>query len=264
MKYFLHIGFDGSKYRGWQWQPNAVSVQEAIETALQNIFKEKIAVYGCGRTDACVHASQYVFHIELQKSFDFDLKFRLNKVLPAEIAIYEVLEVNDVCHARFDATSRTYDYFIHSYKDPFLTDYSSFYPLEGLDFDAMRQAVAILPLYTDFKGLCKKPLTKSGTLCKVTHAQIYLDESGQRFRFTITANRFLQGMVRLCVYFLLKIGNREMTFKEFEQMLANQVILPNKMPAFPNGLFLSNIEYPYLKLKKQVGLCSFLKVGLEG
>lgn len=263
MIYFLHIAYDGSKYRGWQYQPNVPSVQEVFEDTLKRIFKTKIIVYGCGRTDAGVHASQYMLHIELPERVDFDLKFRLNKNLPDDIAIYDVLEMEEGQHARYDAISRAYDYYIHLYKDPLLSNYSSYYELEGLDFEAMKKAAAIFPLYNDFKAVCRKPHLYKHTLCKVTQAKLYVSEDQQRLRFTISADRFLRGMIRLSVAFLLKVGMRKMTVEEFEHILANQIEVPEKEAALPNGLYLSRVEYPYLKILPQTAFGNLLKVGLE-
>ncbi|MBL4706436.1 MAG: tRNA pseudouridine(38-40) synthase TruA [Flavobacteriales bacterium] len=251
MRYFLHIGYDGSNYRGWQYQADTPSVQETIEKKLHAIFKTEVAVVGCGRTDAGVHASQYMLHITIETPFDFDLKFRLNKHLPNDIVVHDLFEMERKQHARFDATSRTYDYFIHLRKDPFLSKYSSFYELEGLDFKTMKKAAALISLYTDFKAVCKQPDLHKTTICKVTYAQLYVDTSQQRLRFTITANRFLRGMVRLLVAYLLKIGTGEMTIVEFEQVLGTQLMTINKQPAFPNGLYLSKVEYPYLNVTAQ-------------
>jgi tRNA pseudouridine38-40 synthase len=263
MNYFLHIGYDGSHFRGWQWQPNAVSVQETIEQKLKIIFKTDITVFGCGRTDAGVHASQYMMHITLPEPFDFDLKFRLNKNLPDSIVVYELWEMDNTCHSRFDVTSRTYDYFIHSHNAPVLGKYSSYYDLTGFDFEAMKQAALLIGRYNDCKALCIQPHLYKHTRCEITHSQLYVNEAQQRMRFSITANRFLRGMVRICVSFILKVGAGQLTLQEFEHILANQIIVPNKRPAFPNGLYLSRVEFPYIKLTAQTDMCSFLKVGLE-
>jgi tRNA pseudouridine38-40 synthase len=261
MNYFLHISYDGSRYSGWQFQPNVRSVQGTIEDTLKEIFKERIPLGGCGRTDAGVHASQYIARVNLP-AFDFDLKFRINKRLPDDISIHEILEMDEKRRARFDATSRTYDYFIHLKKDPFLRRYSSYYDLENLDFEAMKKAATLFTKYDDFKSVCLQPLLYNHTRCNVTHAKLYVDEKQERLRFTITGNRFLRGMVRLCVYFLLEVGEGRMTVEEFEHRLANRIDGVRKS-AFPNGLFLSKVEYPYLKLENQSELFRFLKTGLE-
>ena len=100
---------------------------------------------GCGRTDAMVHASQFFFHVDVDKEWDFDLLFRLNKNLPADIAIFEIILMKDNQHARFDATQRTYDYFMHTYKDPFLHSMSALYLEKDLDLEKMKAATALLP-----------------------------------------------------------------------------------------------------------------------
>ena len=128
MRYFIHLGFNGSSFSGWQRQNNTLNtIQEVVEKTLQQILKKRVSTYGCGRTDAGVHASQYVVQIDLHEAPDFDLKFRLNKNLPESIAVFEVLEVNEDQHCRHDAVARTYDYFIHLNKNPLLFNSSTNY-----------------------------------------------------------------------------------------------------------------------------------------
>lgn len=262
MTYFLHLAFDGSNYRGWQIQPNVSSVQQAIEKALTQIFKTPIAVHGCGRTDARVHASQYFLHFKTDKKVDFDLKYRLNQTLSIRIVIFDVLEMADTQHARFEANSRTYDYFMHFEKSPFLTKYSSFYELENLDIAAMQQAVQLLSQHSDFKSFCTRPDAHNHTICHITNVLLFFNANQKRLRFTITANRFLQRMVRLCMAYLLDVGTGDLSLATFEKMLSEQLELPKK-PARPHGLYLSKVEYPYLNLPPVVGMCDFLKQGLS-
>ncbi len=264
MRYFLHLGFDGSNYSGWQKQKNTSNtVQEVIEQTLFKLFKQAITVYGCGRTDAGVHASQYVIHINLEVAPTFDLKFRLNKNLPQDIAIFEIIEVKDSQHCRYDAVARTYDYFIHWKKDPALIRYSSFYEDQTLDFDLMNKAAALILDTKDFKALCKQPNLYDNTLCQISNCELFVNEAQGRLRFTITSNRFLRGMIRFCVFFLLKVGSGEMTLAEFREVLNQEKELKQKQPALPNGLFLSRVEYPFLKLKETHSLIKMMKLGLE-
>lgn len=265
MRYFLNISYDGTKYSGWQRQTNTHrTIQEIIEQKLFKLFKEKLTVYGCGRTDAGVHASQYVFHINLTTVPDFDLKFRLNKNLPADIAVLEVIAVQPEQHCRYGATARTYDYFIHWKKDPILVRYSSFYQHSALDFVAMQRAIELILNTQDFRPLCREPAAYQHTLCLIKNCELFVNAAQGRLRFSITSNRFLRGMIRYCVSFLLEIGRGQMTVKEFDQILRQEVIYPNKRPAYPNGLFLSGVEYPFLTLQKSSYLIGMLKVGLEG
>jgi len=263
VRLLLHIGYDGSKYSGWQRQPNAVSVQEIIEQNLEKIFHYPITVYGCGRTDAGVHASQYVMHINIAEIPSFDLKFRLNKNLPDAIAVYDIIKITDDKHTRYHATFRTYDYFIHLYKAPAIADYSSYYELENLNLPAMKKLVDLLPLYEDYKSFCKQPHLHNHTRCTVTHANLFVDEHSKRIWFSIRANRFLRGMIRILVSFILKVGKGEMTVEEFETILSQQIEIPNKQPAFPNGLYLSKIEYPFVNLPPQPSICDMLKQGMS-
>ena len=265
MIYFLHIGYDGTNYRGWQYQKNVKSIQETIEVNLKKILKKEVVVFGCGRTDAGVHASQYVLHIDIE-SVDFDLKVRLNHNLPKDIVVYDVLKMEEGQHARFDANSRTYDYFIHLYDDPFLNRVSSQYNLDylggSLNYEVMQEAAELISQTRDFIGFCKQPDLYDNTDCVITEAKLYVNEQEQRLRFSITANRFLRGMIRLIVAYLLKVGSGEMTLSEFKLLIENKLDVADKSSAFPNGLYLSKVVYPYLKLNTKKDICSLLKVGL--
>lgn len=264
MRYFIHLGFDGSNYSGWQKQKNTQNtVQEVIEQKLARVFKKAISVYGCGRTDAGVHASQYVMQISLDEAPLFDLKYRLNKNLPADIAVFEIIEVNEDQHCRYDAVARTYDYFIHWKKEPVFVKFSSFYEDMELDFQLMREAAALIQETKDFRALCKQPDVYKNTLCQITNCRLFVNEEQGRLRFTITSNRFLRGMVRLCIFFLLRVGTGKMTLEAFSQILNQEKDMMDKQPALPNGLFLSSVAYPFLELKDSHHLIKMLKSGLE-
>ncbi|MCF8239055.1 MAG: tRNA pseudouridine synthase A [Saprospiraceae bacterium] len=264
MRYFIHLGFDGSAYSGWQKQDNTLNtVQEVVEQTLAQLFKKSIAVYGCGRTDAGVHASQYILHINLDKPPSFDLKYRLNKNLPDDIAVFDVIEVKDDQHARYDAIARTYDYFIHWKKDPILIRYSNFYEDLTLDVDLMRKAAALIQATTDCKPLCKQPDLYDNTLCQISECALFVNKQEGRMRFTITSNRFLRGMVRYCVFFLVKVGSGEMTLQELEDILQQKTELTQKQPALAHGLFLSKVVYPYLTFNETHHLNRMLRSGLK-
>jgi tRNA pseudouridine38-40 synthase len=262
MKYFLHVAYNGTDYSGWQRQPDAFTVQQTIEEKLASIFKKFVTVYGCGRTDAGVHASQYILHIVLEEELKFDLVFRLNKHLPRDIRVYDVLPMESKQHAMYDAISRTYDYYIHLKEDPVLHQVSSFYEDSNLDFEAMKKAVAMLPLYQEYRSFCKQPDVYKHTLCKVSQAELFVNPEQTRLRLTISSNRFIRGMIRFIVAFVLQVGRKKITVVEFEQLLTNELEFKEKVPAFPNGLFLSKIEYPYLKIPQRQDITHLLKIGL--
>lgn len=263
MKYFIHISYDGSQYHGWQYQPNVISVQEEIETALSNIFKQKTTAYGCGRTDTGVHASQYFFHIHTDHKLNFDLKFRLDKNLSTSIVVHDVLEMQQKQHARFDATLRTYDYYIHLENDAFLKKISTYCEEKHLNLSAMQEAARLLTNYTEFKSCCRKPHLHNTTICSVSDSRLIINKEENRLRFTITSNRFLRGMIRIIVFYLLKIGTEKMTVKDFQNLLEDKTQEEDKHLAFPDGLYLSKIEYPYLKAEPKSTFYNLLNFGLE-
>jgi tRNA pseudouridine38-40 synthase len=248
LRYFFHIGYHGARYSGWQKHPGAPNVQSVIETALSRLLKIPVTINGCGRTDAHVHAAQYFFHVDIAEEWNFDLFFRLNKILPDDIAVFEIIPMQGQPHARFDAVQRGYDYFIHTYKDPFLGKFSSLYPDSNLNLDEMKKAVAILTLYNDYRAFCKAPDRVDHTLCYVTSAGLSVDANGDRIRFQISANRFLSRMIRIIIGRLLEIGRGQMSVDEFEFYLANKQTPKSISPAHPQGLYLSKVTYPYLDI----------------
>ncbi len=256
-RYFFHIGYNGHNYRGWQRQSIAVNIQEVVETTLSQILKTNITAVGCGRTDAQVHASQFFFHADIKEQWDYDLLFRINKILPDDIAVFEIIPVTDLAHARFDATQRTYDYFIHTYKDPFLGNLSSFYLERNLNLDKMRSATALLLRYNDYGGLCKTPSSYRTTICNVTTAGLYSDASGDKLRFQISANRFLARMIRIVVAKLLEIGRGDLSLEEFEDYLISRKTPKIIEPAYPQGLYLSKVVYPYLDIPSRTEFSPF-------
>ncbi len=249
-RFFLHLSYDGTRYRGWQRQTGVLSVQEIIESAISKIFKEEITVYGCGRTDALVHASQYFAQFETQQTWDFDLLFRLNKVLPDDISIHDIIPVGETDHARFHATERRYQYFLHTKKMAHLATRSALYMQEPLDFDRMKAAVELLPNYSDFIGFCKTPDAHPSTLCAIKKVSFSSNSDQTQFCFEITANRFLRGMIRNIMARVILVGNGELSLEDFEKVLKNEHSddqLPIAAP--PQGLYLSKIVYPFLRLE---------------
>lgn len=250
MRYFLHIAFHGAQYHGWQKQLGFISVQEALEGVLRKVLKEKVFLVGCGRTDAGVHASQYFLHIDVAEPIEPIKLERINLCLPPDIALFDLIPVEDAQHARFDANARTYDYFGHIQKDTLLHGISAFYPqhAKGLDFERMQQAVALLPQYREYRGFCRSPDKHEHTRCTVTHAQLYVNARGDRFRFQITASRFLKAMVRITVRRLLDIGSGRFTVEEFENQLQTGEGPILGTIAYPQGLYLSKVTYPFLEM----------------
>ena len=212
-RYFVTLSYDGTRYHGWQIQPNGVSVQERLQEALSTLLRESIAVTGAGRTDAGVHARMMVAHFDWKgDAIDGQqLAYKLNRLLPYDIAVSKVEMVSEDMHARFSATSRMYRYYIHTTKDPFQRAYSCeiHYPL---DFAKMNDAARILMTYEDFGAFCKSGADVKTTLCQVTKAE-WVQTSPTTWYFEIRANRFLRNMVRAVVGTLIEVGRGRLSLE---------------------------------------------------
>jgi len=248
-RYFFHIAYSGKNYRGWQRQPVVLSVQEVLETQLAAVLKlPSITIIGCGRTDAGVHASQFFFHTDLATPPRENLRFILNKTLPPAISVFDIIPTAHNLHARFDAQERTYDYFIHTEKDPFIDEMSALYIDKNLDLVTMKKAVDLLPQYDDYAGFCKQPHLHNTTICRVSKATLFQTKDKKKLRFQIVANRFLRGQIRIIVQKLLEIGVGKFSLEAFEACLINKERPELIPPAHPQGLFLSKVSYPGLEL----------------
>lgn len=242
MRYFVWFSYDGTAYHGWQIQPNGNSVQAELQRALSTLLHEEISVTGAGRTDAGVHARQMVAHFDFSEAIDLEqLAYKLNRILPCDIAVDRVELVDDDMHARFSATSRTYHYYIHTKKDPFSRPYSTELHYE-IDFDKMNEAGRILMTYDDFGAFCKSHSDVKTTLCHVTKAE-WVQTSETSWYFEITANRFLRNMVRAVVGTLIDVGRGRLTLDDFRKVIEGKrrTAAGESMPA--NALFLENIRY---------------------
>lgn len=250
-RYFIELAYNGKPYHGWQLQQNSLSVQAVLENALSKLLRTTIATIGCGRTDTGVHASQYYAHFDIENEIDDAMfLFKLNRVLDEHIAVKRLIaDIPPTAHARFDATYRAYDYYLHFQKNPFKDNFSYYYAwLSLLDIGAMQQAAAILLRYNDFPMFCKTGGGAKTTLCSIYESVLSFDEATQTMRFHIAANRFLRGMIRLIVGALIMVGRGKMSIMEFEQTLENKDFRFAKLniSAPPQGLFLSEVRYPYI------------------
>ena len=241
MRYFITFSYDGGRYHGWQIQPNGVSVQEKLEWALSTLLREEISVTGAGRTDAGVHARMMVAHFDAPELGCEQLAYKLNRLLPQDIAVQRVEAVSDEMHARFSAKWRTYHYYIHTRKDPFLRAYSCeiHYPL---DFAAMNEAGRRLMGYDDFGAFCKSGADVKTTLCQVTKAE-WVQTSPTTWYFEITANRFLRNMVRAVVGTMIDVGRGRLSIEKFCKVIEGKqrTEAGESMPG--NALFLEDIVY---------------------
>ncbi len=240
-RFFLEISFDGTPFHGWQRQRSAITVQQVVEDALSLVARHPVGVYGCGRTDAGVHAAQFFLHFETEAAPSADWVRKLNRILPPEVAAHQLYALRRPAHARFDAYERTYEYHIVRRKSPFLQRRAVWvhYPL---DLSAMNAAARRLLDFDDFEAVSKTD-GKGNHTVDLRYAA--WDEVDGRIIFTITANRFLRGMVRLIVGNLIDVGRGKKTPDEFADMLAARRRELSSPLAPPHGLYLTRIRYPH-------------------
>ena len=245
MRYFIYLSYDGAAYCGWQRQPDAPSVQESLEKALSTLLREEIQIVGAGRTDTGVNASFYVAHFDCgQEIADCDkLCYKLNLILPQDIAVSSVCRVREDAHARFDAQQREYTYFISQHKNPFRR-YSAWQYYVALDFDKMNEAASLLLEYEDFTSFAKLNSNNKTNICHVTKAEWNRDPKDESVLiFTIRADRFLRNMIRAIVGTLVDVGRGRYSVEEFRQIIESRDLSRSSAGAPAQGLFLSDVAY---------------------
>jgi tRNA pseudouridine38-40 synthase len=246
-RYFLKLSFNGTNYHGWQVQANSHSVQQEINNALTVLLKTPTETAGCGRTDTGVHARVFFAHFETEKAIENKLDFlhHLNCIIPKDIAVNDLIEVDAKYHARFAATSRTYQYYLHRNKDPFLNESSYFFPSK-LDFDKMNSAAQFLIGQNDFSSFSKSRTQVKHFNCHISQA--FWSPAGFPFHwlFQITADRFLRTMVRTIVGTLLEVGEGKISADDFKNIIAGKSRREAGIAVPPHGLYLVDVQYPFL------------------
>lgn len=246
MRYFIDLSYNGTRYSGWQRQPNALSIQEELEKSLSLLLHQNISVTGCGRTDAGVHADQYYAHFEAHVSDIIDLCFSLNKLVSKDIRINTVFPVPVDAHARYSATRRRYHYYITAIKPVFSQEGCWYYHSLGkLNWDRIHSLSMLLSEYDDFKPFCKSDSGVTNYKCNELEATWEVDPSFRHAVLTIDSNRFLRGMVRLIVGTSLFVGQGKLSLGSIRESLDNQSPLEKSYAAPPQGLSLSWIQYPF-------------------
>jgi len=243
VRYFIQLSYRGTNYHGWQFQPNSRSIQEDLELAFSTILREEIKIVGAGRTDTGVHASFFIAHFEYYKIIDDTEKliYKLNSFLSRDISIHKIFEVKENSHARFDAISRSYKYYINERKNPFYQD-SSFYYSHSLNINLMNEACKILFKHKNFTSFSKLHTDTKTNNCKILYAQWTYEDD--RLCFTIEADRFLRNMVRAIVGTMIDIGTEKISNLEFEKIIESKNRSNAGFSVPPQGLFLTNIKYP--------------------
>lgn len=243
-RYFIYLAYEGTNYHGWQVQPNGISVQECLEKALSTLLRINTEVVGAGRTDAGVHAKLMVAHFDSEKEIAdlFLLADKLNRILPQDISVYKVCKVTSEAHARFDATSRTYKYYITTVKSPF-NRHLKCRIHTPLDYELMNMAAQSLFDYTDFTSFSKLHTDVKTNNCKIMHAE-WVKEDETTWVFTIKADRFLRNMVRAIVGTLVEVGRGKLTVDDFKRIIEQKDRCKAGASVPGHALFLVDIEYP--------------------
>ena len=247
-RYFIYLSYKGTHYHGWQIQPNSITVQEVLNRCLSMLLKEEIYCIGAGRTDTGVHAPCFYAHFdshiaELEKEQQF--LYKINCILPKDIALHDLISVVPEAHARFDAVSRTYLYRISQAKNPFTIEYTMQYT-KTLNIKNMSIASDILKEYTDFTSFSKLHTDVKTNNCKISQA--IWEVHGSELHFIITADRFLRNMVRSIVGTLIEVGSGKISPNEISNIIEKKDRKEAGTSVDASGLHLIKIEYPYITL----------------
>lgn len=243
MRYFIEFSYSGKNYFGYQVQPREISVQEVLEKALSTILREEVKTTGAGRTDTGVHAKQIFAHFDTDKNVTDKLIYQLNSFLPTDIAVKRIFSVKDDFHARFDATFRTYEYYISLKKNPFTQDSAWQIWKRDLEISRMNEACKILFEYKDFTSFSKLHTQNKTNNCKIYKA--YWEQNGSELKFTISADRFLRNMVRAIVGTMVEIGSGKLEPSDLRTIIEDKNRNAAGTSAPAQGLFLVEVGYDF-------------------
>lgn len=237
-RYFLEVAYKGTRYSGFQKQENANTVQAEVEKAFQILQGEPVNLVGSSRTDAGVHALQNYFHFDYEELHPQFL-YKMNAIMPEDIAVKNVHILPADAHSRFDAVSRTYEYRIYRTKDPFLPGAALYYPFK-IDFELMTEAAKLVKQKHSFFAFCKTNTQVKNFNCTIHRSEWMRGDN--TIIYTIQGNRFLRGMVRLLTASMLRVGRKKMTIEEFAKFFVSAEKCGYSLP--PQGLYLTEVNFP--------------------
>lgn len=238
-RYFIEVTYKGTNYSGFQIQQNANSVQAEVEKAIKIFYRQEIKLTGSSRTDAGVHALQNFFHFDTESKIT-DESYHLNAILPSDISITSIFEVNDSMHCRFSAFFREYRYYIHQKKNPFLQETAYFFPYT-LNIKEMEDAAKELIKHNDFATFSKRNSQAKTSICNIIESKWTTE--GESLVYTVKANRFLRGMVRGMVGTMLQVGRNKLSQIEFINIIKEKDCTKADFSVPAQGLFLVKVEY---------------------
>lgn len=237
-RYFLEVAYKGTPYSGFQSQENALTVQAEVEKAFSILQRSSVVMTGSSRTDAGVHALQNFFHFDFEQAIHPQFVYKINAILPSSVVVKSIREVAADSHCRFDATHRSYQYYIYNSKDPFREDRAWFYPYP-LNKALLEQSAAILLGVEDFTSFSKRNTQVKTFICRLTESQ-WIEEDGFLV-YRVTGNRFLRGMVRALVSTMLLVGREKITLTEFQEIINAKDCTRASFVAPAHGLFLFQV-----------------------
>jgi tRNA pseudouridine38-40 synthase len=242
MRYFITLSYNGTNYRGWQIQNNVTTIQGILNEALSTILRSDIASIGSGRTDAGVHAEMQMVHFDFEHLEDIQqLINKLNGLLPKDISVHTIRRVTEEANSRFDAQSRAYIYRIHQHKDPFKENLSYLYT-RPLDLVKMNQCCELIKSWKDFESMSKVKTEVNNFNCQIFLAK--WEKHNEEINFSVSANRFLRGMVRALVGTMVAAGENIITINDFEEILKSKDRRKAGRSVPAHGLYLRDITYP--------------------
>ena len=249
MRVFCIVAYKGTKYYGWEKQPNQISVQEEIEKAISQILNTPISIYGSGRTDAGVHAKGQTFHFDVEEiKYDRDeFKYRVNCVLPASIKIIYVAYMSEASdfHARFSAISKEYQYRISlNAKNPFRYDECWMLKTNEFDMDLFKQAVAKFVGKHNFINFTSKEEDKDGFVREIFSINVGFDDENEEIVVDLCGNGFMRYQIRYMVATAVAVAMKKEDLSYIDERLNN--VSKRSITSYkghPQGLYLMKVNY---------------------
>ncbi len=241
VRYFMDITYRGTEYNGWQVQPNGKTIQEEIEKGLSLLLRKETSITGSGRTDTGVHANQQMAHFDAESIDETHIAYKLNSLLPSDIAINAIKQVSIDANARFDAITRKYHYYIHQYKDPFQKG-RSYYFTPVLNVEEIQKGCAIIKNWQNFECFSRVHTEVNHFNCEISEINWLAHDFNHLFQ--IKANRFLRGMVRAIVGTLIDVGLEKTTLDDLRSILESNDRTKAGRAVPAEGLFLQEVSYP--------------------
>ncbi len=247
MNIAVKIMYDGAKYHGWQYQKNGITVQERIETVLSQLTGEKVSVCGCSRTDAGVHALEFVFNFNSNTKIPLErLPYAINNHLTNDsIAATSAWQADEEFSSRFSSKGKRYIYKIwnSNIENPFTSKYSWFVPYK-LDIDKMKLAAKLLEGTHDFSAFMAAGGSQKTTIRTITECSVCQSaEWEEQIEIQVEANAFLYNMVRIISGTLAEVGMGRIAPEKITEIINSCDRKYAGMTAPPEGLFLKKVLY---------------------